>query len=272
MWRAVNEWYVLNGKWKKTRCTKHYVQKVKYDESYIGQKKNHLKIIGYTRNNYKKKCFLCECDCGNITIVQPRHWETGEVKACGCMIGKSNPPGEKDERIKRLRRIYSGMVYRCYSSKSDNYRNYGGRGIKICDEWLNDREKFIEWALSHGYRNDLTIDRIDVDRNYEPNNCRWATYKEQANNRRDSIEWNLKRPYIANGKGYTKVEAAHLLGISQYSLDKKIEEMGSFEDIVKDYWKSGKRLYYKHTKAEEREFDAKINRIIEDILSGKTDK
>lgn len=81
------------------------------------------------------------------------------------------------------------MVQRCYNKNSDAYVNYGGRVITICPEWLNDREKFIDWALSHGYANDLSIDRINVNGNYEPSNCRWATDEVQLENRRPKEQW-----------------------------------------------------------------------------------
>lgn len=164
-----------------SKCHKHG-NTVKHDESYIGMKKNFLKVIGITRTDKNRKMFVCECDCGNINLVEPAQWEQELVKSCGCFYESLKL--EHTEELDRLRRIYNGMVQRCYNKNSDSYANYGGRGITICPEWLNDREQFIEWALSHGYANDLTIDRKNNDKGYSPDNCRWATWEEQNNNQR----------------------------------------------------------------------------------------
>lgn len=121
----------------------------------------------------------------------------------------SNNPNYKDGRKgTRLYRIYNGMKTRCYNPNSDSYKYYGARGVSICSEWLNDFSAFKEWALSHGYREDLTIERLDVNGDYTPDNCTWATYKIQANNMRSN--------HLATIDGVTKnlTEWAEYYGIN----------------------------------------------------------
>lgn len=177
----------------KFECHECAKRKIKFDDSYIGRKNNMLTVLGYERVSSERNWFRCKCDCGKIVTVKPTFWENGTVKSCGCFAESKKL--EHSEALDRLRRIYSGMIQRCYNPNSHAYKYYGERGISICDEWRYDREAFIAWALSHGYSNNLTIDRINNDGNYEPDNCRWADRKTQANNqRRDNIVPPINKP------------------------------------------------------------------------------
>lgn len=157
----------------------------------------------------------CKCDCGNIRTVRGYILNKGQTTSCGCThathISLNN---------KRLYGIWSNMKQRCENQRQKRYYDYGGRGIEICNEWKTSSQSFIEWSLLNGYNDSLTIDRIDINGNYEPSNCRWITNKEQQHNKRCNhiIEYN--------GISQSITKWANEIGINPNTLICRIERYG----------------------------------------------
>lgn len=157
-----------------------------------------------------KAMWICKCDCGNITKpIIGSDLRSGKVQSCGCLHNNLLSQRRKvhGENKTRLHRIWQNMKRRCDTPTVPCYDVYGGRGIKVCDEWIHDFTAFREWALANGYADNLTIDRIDPNGNYEPSNCKWSTRKGQSNNLRKNVTVEIK------GEKHTLAEWSEISGI-----------------------------------------------------------
>jgi hypothetical protein len=154
-----------------------------------GRRFDRLLVLSRAGNDKRGKTrWLCRCDCGVEKIVGGQALRDGAIKSCGCfhrdeMTERLTTHGKTKTRIYR---IYNNIIARCYKPTNTRYSVYGGRGISVCEEWRNSFQAFCDWAMTNGYRDDLTIDRINNDGNYEPSNCRWIGNKDQQSNRSDN--------------------------------------------------------------------------------------
>jgi len=177
-------------------------------------------------NGIQHRRWLCKCDCGKEVIVDGEYLKNGDTKSCGCLraySGVGNPNyrhGALVGQQTRLYRIWSNMKQRCNNPLNPYYQKYGGRGIDVCDEWQSDFPTFAKWAKDNGYTDDLTIDRIDVNKGYSPENCRFASMDIQANN-------TTRNHHIAfNGQTKTMSEWANEFGIKYSTLRSRINLLG----------------------------------------------
>ena len=186
----------------------------------------------------KHALWKCLCDCGNYTIVGSNSLKAGNTKSCGCLNIETATERivrynfRHGETGTRLWRIWSGMINRCESPCYDNNMVYRGKGIRVCAAW-HTYENFRDWALKNGYRDDLTIDRIDVDGNYTPSNCRWATKVEQAENR------STTRLFTVNGETHSLAGWARCIGLNDSAIQSIVRGKSDEEAqmIVAEYAK-----------------------------------
>lgn len=157
----------------------------------IGQKFNKLSVIQRAKNSKSGNIrWLCKCECGKYTIVSSQNLKTGHTKSCGCLNKNATYITHNKSKTK-LYKIWQGMKKRCFNKNEEHYKYYGERGIIVCDEWKNDFMSFYNWAINNEYKDNFTIERIDVNGNYEPSNCKWVTFQEQGYNKTNSKLYEL---------------------------------------------------------------------------------
>ena len=191
-----------------------------------GQKFGMLTVIEFAGNNqYRASMWRCICDCGNEIVVRGEDIRSGKTLSCGCLRTTNHFKihGESDTR---LYEIWCGMKKRCYNPNEVGYINYGERGISVCSEWYNDYTIFRDWANENGYQDDLTIDRINNDGNYEPDNCRWATRLEQNNNTRQNAYYEF------NGEVHSLADWCRILNLNYNTIRSRLRYGWSFEQAI----------------------------------------
>lgn len=231
---------LIDGRVISCGCRKKEKKAPKPIKNLSGRKFGKLTAVEYVGDS----TWLCLCDCGNTTRVKTSRLMSGNTSSCGCLKRESlsaiaTVHGGSGTR---LYKIWQNMKGRCLNPNDKSYRFYGARGIKICDEWLESFDAFRTWAIENGYSDSLTIDRIDVNGNYCPNNCRWATWDVQYANRRPTAYVGPKKAVeqideygnvIASFN--SEVEAGRAVGVSPSRISSVVN--GHIESINGTYWR-----------------------------------
>lgn len=202
----------------------------------IGKNYNKLTIISYAYTKNNETYWKCQCSCGKEIILPYGKLTSGQIKSCGCAYkdnlqkiknGEIKPPNFKHgDSNSRLYNIYQGMKDRCYNKNGKDYKDYGARGIKICEEWFDSYTSFKEWCLSNGYQDNLTIDRINVNADYCPENCRWANITQQNNNKRTNILIEYR------GQKLSLKQLSKLVGINYQTLYNRYKRGWPLERMI----------------------------------------
>ena len=197
--------YFTSGYTKSCGCLKNEKARERKMLRLEGKRFGKLVVIEFVGFKNHLSVWKCKCDCGNEKNVIGAYLTNGETKSCGCLQkevvtthGGSNS---------KLYQVYQSMIQRCCNKKAQEYERYGGRGITVCKLWLSDFANFRKWAMKNGYKEGLTIDRVNNDGNYCPENCKWSTMKEQAQNRSTNVFIEYK------GIRLTLSRCAELLGM-----------------------------------------------------------
>lgn len=191
-------------------------------DDFVGKRFGKVVVLSFkSKGVYREPLWCCKCDCGKEFVTSAYRLVAGRTKTCGC-----------SRRIHKLTNhplygIWINMRRRCHDAKSDNYYRYGARGIHVCDKWFADFKAFYDWSMENGYKKGLTIDRIDNDKGYSPDNCRWVDYKTQARNKRNN--------HLLTYGGVTKT-------LQEWSYEYKIHHATLYQRITKLGWDIEKAL------------------------------
>ena len=198
------------------------------NEDIIGKKFGKLTVIRLAEikiiNNRKRTFYECKCECGNIVIRNKDKLKEGRMSSCGCYpTGKMLAKHGLWSYDNKLYGVWQTMKARCFRKTCQKYKDYGARNITVCEEWKNDFKAFNDWAITNGYKEGLTIERIDVNGNYEPSNCKWITREEQAKNKRSNIFIEF------NNETHCLKEWARILNLNYKALHSRLKNGWSVE-------------------------------------------
>lgn len=189
-----------------------------------GQRFGRLTVVEYDHTHNGSAYWKCKCDCGNEKIISSNSLTQGNATSCGCYRKEYVSAQKKTHGMSKTRiyREFRAMKTRCTNENIEEHHRYSGRGINICDEWMGKGgfERFMKWAYANGYSDDLSIDRIDNDKGYSPDNCRWVDRITQANN--TSLNHNI----TINGETHTMMEWSQITGISYSAIKGRINKLG----------------------------------------------
>ncbi|MCA1029268.1 hypothetical protein LCM23_24975 [Cytobacillus kochii] len=201
-----------------------------------GQKFGRLTAIkSCGSNKLGKRTWLCKCECGSEKIIVSGDLSSGRTRSCGCLVSEFTAKRnyKHGKTNSRLFRIWTNMKNRCHQPNNPDYENYGARGISVCEEWFNDFQSFYDWSINNGYVDTLSIDRIDGNKGYYPDNCRWATAKEQARNIRTNVITSINGKYLTLSEiaekykvNYDAVKTRYKKGIRGMNLIKGLKKTG----------------------------------------------
>lgn len=226
--KTVQSYHLTHGESRSCGCLVKEINSKIHSIDLVGKRFGRLTVIEKVRDPNRDpgtdNKWKCKCDCGNYACVLTSNLTTGNTNSCGCYRADRTSEAHlkwKTPEEQRLRTIYDTMIQRCHNPNNTMFDTYGARGIYVCDEWRNKengRETFVKWALSHGYANDLEIDRKNEGKYHElqngpyaPWNCRWVDEITQANNKRNNLR------IVINGEEHTLAEWVRMSGVDYHS-------------------------------------------------------